>query len=91
MSPRKLSTILIITVVASFIGSLIMYNKNIDGLAKLIDLTIIVPLWAYVYSYLPLEKNRKPYIFISIGLSILAIVLYLIVMTGYDFHFGKNV
>lgn len=91
MTARKLSTILIITVVATFVLGIIFQDKSIDSLAKMLDVALALSLLTYSYSYLPLEKNRKGYIRASLLVSFLALIINILVIINYDFQFGSNV
>lgn len=90
MNLRKISVILIITAVVLFIVALIVYDKNKSGVAKTMDVGIALALWTFAMSYLPLEKKRAPYIKGSIGISLLAVVLMLMIIAGFDFHLGES-
>lgn len=91
MNPRKLSILLILTNVVLFITSLIVYDKSQAGVAKVMDLSLAFSLMAFCYSYLPLEKNRAPYIKVSIGISLVCIFLLILVIAGVDFSLGESI
>lgn len=91
MNARKISILLILTVVLLFIVSLVTYDKAQSGVAKVIDLSLAVSLLAFCYSYLQLEKNRAPYIKASIVISIAAIIFLILVISGMDFSLGESI
>jgi len=91
MNPRKISILLIITNVLLFIISLVAYDKSQSGVAKVIDLSLAMSLLAFCYSYLHLEKNRKPYIIATIMVSLVCLVLLIMVISGVDFSLGESI
>ncbi len=90
MNLRKISVILIIIAMVLFIIALVVYDKNKSGVAKTMDVGIALALWTFAMSYLPLEKKRAPYIKGTIFISLLAIVLQILVIAGFDFHLGES-